>query len=126
MFHEFTDTVFHRRVYLYVADRATIVAYLRKNFGEGAARGIAKDCLGLSFSVKSPHPDDPTVESMAYFVWLTRWEDTPKHIALLAHECYHIACQVFDQLGVNLDDEEAVAYYMDSMVEQFMTKLRGG
>lgn len=124
MLHQFTDTVYHRRVYLFVGDRATFRAYIKENYGEGAARNVYKDCLGLAFSVKSPSPDDPNVESQVYFVWLTKFDGSPRTVALLAHECYHTAVAVFDNLGVNQDDEEAVAYYMDAMIEQFLTALR--
>lgn len=125
MFHEFADPVYRRRVYLFVGDRRALIDYIEGAYGKSKAKGVAKDCIGLSFQVKSPHPDYPQVESKVYFVWLVAWAGTPREHALLCHECIHVTAKVFDDLGVDWNDEEAVCYYTDAMVEQFLTALKG-
>lgn len=121
--HQLNDTVYRRRVYLFVGPRQEFREYLLKSYGARIANRVPKHCIGLTLVSNVPHTDIPDTKTVIVHVWLAKWSASPRDWGTLAHECYHAVCAVFTDLGVEMADEEAVTYYLDSMVEQFSRAL---
>lgn len=111
--HHLDDSIFHRTVVLFVGTRDELCAHLVQELGHKAARQVSKDAvLGKSLELY-----DHSELCKVWYVWLVRWDGSANAWATLTHECYHVMCWVMNELCV--DDCEASAYYLDSMVEQF-------
>lgn len=122
---QLVDTVYMSRVYLFVGDRASFREYLLGTWGRAAANRVPKKALGAAVWATAPSACDGAVDGNVYFVWLGAWGGQPHDYGVLAHECYHTVRAVYYYLGVAADDdEEAVAYYLDTMVRQFAEMLR--
>lgn len=122
-YYELNDTVYKRQVYLVVGSREEFRAHVLTRHGGAIANKVSKHCLGLTLIVDDKSKDDPNVTTVVYYVWLTKWDNTPRSWGLLAHECYHAVCAAFSEMDVEITDEEAVAYYLDAMVSQFGDQL---
>jgi hypothetical protein len=115
------DTIYQRDVYLFVGPRKEFREYLLNKWGKSAAGKIPKRAQGAVFAITAP-TKYPRVRTLIYFVWLISWSGEPSDYGCLAHECYHAVMSVLDELGVT-PSEEAIAYYLDSMVTQFSQSL---
>lgn len=121
------DTVFRRRIFLFVGTREEFVKHLIETWGRECAKKIPKDARGMMhwFSVKSKHPG---VKTRVYYLWSVEFNNSPDDCGTLAHEAFHIATTVMEDLGVDTSDvegSEGVAYYMESIFVQCLTHLRG-
>ena len=127
---ELKDDVYRRRVILAVGSVKELKEMLTRSYGKGAARGIPNDAGGMMHTFKWYSEDFPEMgkKSKVFVIWLLRFTLTPLDISTLAHECFHCASAVLDELGVDTDDSEgseALAYYLDSLVRRSLIALGG-
>lgn len=130
---ELKDDVYRRRVIFAVGPLKDLKEMLNRTYGKHAARELPNDAVGFYGSFKHEHPDYPEMgrKYQIFIIWLLRFDNTPRGIATLVHECYHCAVAILDDLGVPSSDEttqggpEQVAYFLDSIVEKALTALGG-
>lgn len=72
----------------------------------------------------------PTIEDkkngISYnFIWLDKFEYTPKWISILVHECLHLTFEILKdrQLFYSKETEEAYCYYHDYLVKEALDRL---
>jgi len=121
------DSVYRRRIFLFVGTRDDFVKHLMETWGATATKKIPKDARGMMhwFFVKSKHPG---VKTRVYYLWSVEFNNTSDDCGTLAHEAFHIATTVMEDLGVDTSDvegSESVAYYMETIFVQCLTHLRG-
>lgn len=121
------DTVFGRRIFLFVGTREAFVKHLTEAWAGQCKKKIPKDARGMMlwFFVKSKFAG---VKTRVYYLWSVEFNGTPDDIGTLAHEAFHIATTVLEDLGVDTSDvegSESVAYYMESIFVQCLTHLKG-
>lgn len=69
----------------------------------------------------------PSNEGYTVFIVLnSKYDDSPRVVATLAHECYHAVEFVLRDRGVasNKSTSEAWAYYLSYLMEKFLTHLK--
>ena len=126
MFTQITDSVYGRRVFLFVGARDDFVQHLTEKWGKKAARGIRKDAIGQLQYFDHPSEHYVGVQSRVYYFWLICFHNTPRDIGTLCHEAFHVATTILEDLGVDTTDaqgSEALAYYLNSFVEQSLVFL---
>lgn len=121
------DTVFKRRIFLFVGTREVFVKHLTEAWGGQCKKKVPKDARGMMlwFPVKSTFTG---VKTRVYYLWSCQFDNTTDDIGTLAHEAFHIATTVMEDLGVDTSDvegSEGVAYYMETIFVQCLTHLRG-
>lgn len=124
----FLDTIFLRRVYFFVGNRKEFLAWLAASFGKGATKDIPKDACGLSGYVMAPALHCKGLKSRVCYIWLWCFCDNALDKGTLAHEAFHVATMIMEDLGVDTTDAdgaEPVAYYTDALVRQFMEQQKG-
>lgn len=129
MFARLQDTVYLRQIYLFVGPRQEFVAHLTATWGKQAAKGVPKDAIGLSHNFYAPSERVPGMQSRVFYLWVWQFKGTPHDIGTIAHECFHIAVTILEDLGVDTSDREgseSIAYYLDSLVRQCLEQLKGG
>jgi hypothetical protein len=118
---ELVDSVYGADVVLFVGSRQRLLSWLRSEYrcpAKQTARDIPNDSMARVLIVDVEADDPPRALASMFVLWLAKWEDTPGMHSTLAHEAYHLACHVLEHHGVNTTEQEAVAYYLDSVVEQ--------
>ena len=123
------DDIYRRRVFVFVGSRKELVDHLTVTWGRGAIRSLAKDAVGMAFHFKAPNPEnhvEAQQRSRVYYVWLSCFCGAVEDIGTLAHECFHAATMILDDLGVDTDESdgsEALAYYLDFLVRSALDQL---
>lgn len=119
--HQLNDTIYCRDVYLVVGTRKDLRNYLIQEWGKQAAATIPRRTSAAVITASVPAVGGRT-RAYIYVVWLADWDGSPTAYGTLSHECYHAVVAVFEELGIELE-QEAVAYYLESMVRQFAEAL---
>lgn len=62
--------------------------------------------------------------NIQYSLWLKLLPRKPTEIALLSHECFHVAMSVFRDCGIPIDKstEEAFAYYHQQLLVDILSE----
>jgi hypothetical protein len=95
-------------------------------------RKQAEDWLNNKFKPNEPF-EVPTLDTAQavtlkyspFFIFLTEWKFDPENIAVLTHECVHVANHILERCGVEEKDscDEALAYLVGYLVESFLKAL---
>lgn len=121
------DTVYKRRIFLFVGSRVAFEKHLTETWGQKASKGLCKDACGQMWDFYVPSLVYEGVKARVYYLWCARFNGTPEDIGTLAHEAFHIATTILEDLGVDTGDKEgseSVAYYMESIFVQCLTHLQ--
>lgn len=122
------DTVYKRRIFLFLGTRNDFVKHLTETWGQKHAKGVLKDACGMMWNFYVPSTEYEGVKTQIYYLWAVRFNGTPSDIGTIAHESFHIATTILEDLGVDTTDKEgaeSVAYYMETIFVQCLTHLKG-
>ena len=72
--------------------------------------------------------DDNGYERVVFLLWLRQKPTDNRWLAVLAHECLHLAHYVFDHIGqeaIPFDDDEVHVYLFEYIFEKVLDIVRG-
>lgn len=123
--YKFVDTIFERSVTLVVGSPKEFGAYMKS--------------LGIRYKVEADSCGETSTHMLSseiyngtkvpkFFIWLIRFDGSPRDISVLTHECKHATQRALESVNVTYyedDDNETYAHYQDAMVRQFLNALWG-
>jgi hypothetical protein len=93
-------------------------------------RKQAEDWLFDKFKATFEVPNLDTAQAVSlhhspFFIFLTEWKFDAENVAVLTHECIHIANYILERCGVKEKEscDEALAYLVGYLVESFLKAL---
>ncbi|MCL4838892.1 MAG: hypothetical protein KJ058_13110 [Thermoanaerobaculia bacterium] len=120
------DNVYRRRIYAFMGTRAELKDHLRVTWpGEKVRKKLCPDALGQMFHFKHAFVDG--VKTRVYYIWSVKFDDSVEDTGTLAHEAFHVAAQILNDLGVDTSDadgSESLAYYFESIFRQTLSFAR--
>ena len=126
-FAQLQDSVYLRRIFLFLGNRTEFLAHLAEKWGENAPKDLYQDAVGGAEYFQVPSSTHEGITARVYYLWTYTFNNTPRDIGTLAHESFHIAVTILKDLMVETNDgnqgSESVAYYMESILTQSLTLL---
>ncbi len=121
------DNVYRRRIYMFIGSRSELKAHLKELWPGGkAVKAVAsEDVLGQMFHFRWEFARG--VKTRVYYIWSVKFDDSEEDIGTLAHEAFHVACEILNDLGVDTSDSdgsESIAYYFESIFMQSLAFAR--
>lgn len=112
---------------MFIGSRSELKAHLKELWPGGkAVKAVAsEDVLGQMFHFRWEFARG--VKTRVYYIWSVKFDDSEEDIGTLAHEAFHVACEILNDLGVDTSDSdgsESIAYYFESIFMQSLAFAR--
>jgi len=112
-----TEPVYGFEIHCYVGDQQACFKHASKKFS-----------IDFEYHCDSAGKVVPLADKnnslTAVILWVESLKYTPTSMAYLAHEALHVTQEVMVALGIPVHTGEAPAYYMDYIVENFISTYR--
>lgn len=119
------DTIFRRRINAFIGTRDELLTHLRTQWNHNGKKEIGTDSLGQMFRFRYEFVNG--VKTWVYYIWSAKFTDSVEDIGTLAHESFHVASLILEDLGVETSEtggSESIAYYFESIFTQTLTFAR--
>lgn len=116
------DPIYGRTILLLVGKKSLVQKYLNDNFDpDYEMEGNFGEVNYFDI------PDTRVGSKRVFYIWLDSYDESVQDVGTVAHECFHLVCYIFDDLGIKYCDEseEAWAWYLDYLVQQVLKVLEG-